>query len=86
MYEKKKLIGRPVPLWACLATIAVSGFSLSLAQDVCDDPPGGDAQTFQTSVWGGLLSGDPFDCGTTATPTPLTCALYNRVYTDQESS
>ena len=56
------------------------------AQDVCDLPPGGDIQILQTSVWGGPLSGDFFSCGTTATPTPLTCTLYNRVYTDQESS
>ena len=56
------------------------------AQDVCDDPPAGTLQRFQTSVWGGALGGDPFVCGTLASPTPLTCALYNRVYTAQESS
>ena len=55
-------------------------------QDVCDNSPSGDAQTLQASVWGGTLGGDPFGCGTSASPTPSTCTLYYRVYTDQESS
>jgi hypothetical protein len=68
-----------------LLTVSVPGTQL-LGEDVCDLPPDGHSQQYRTAIWGGQYTGDPFTCGATGSPTPATCTLYNRIYTDQESA